>query len=45
MGSEMCIRDRDEGNRGEKDLDTLTKKHVDTVDELLKAKEAELTEV
>ena len=35
----------DEGNRGEKDLDALTKKHVDTIDGLLKAKEAELTEV
>ena len=35
----------DEGNRGEKDLDALTKKYVDTVDGLLKSKEAELSEV
>ena len=35
----------DEGNRGEKDLDALTKKHVDAVDEILKNKEAELLEV
>lgn len=35
----------DEGNRGEKDLDALTKKYVDTVDSLLKSKEAELSEV
>lgn len=35
----------DEGTRGEKDLDALTKKYVDTVDSLLKAKEAELSEV
>lgn len=35
----------DEGTRGEKELDALTKKYVDTVDSLLKAKEAELSEV
>ena len=35
----------DEGSRGEKDLDALTKKFVDSVDTLLKAKEAELSEV
>ena len=35
----------DEGTRGEKDLDALTKKYVETVDTLLKAKEAELSEV
>jgi len=35
----------DEGSRGEKDLDALTKKHVETIDELLKRKEAELLEV
>lgn len=35
----------DEGARGEKDLDALTKKHVDTVDDLLKRKETELLEV
>ncbi|MDQ4490454.1 ribosome recycling factor [Sinomonas sp. ASV486] len=35
----------DDGVRGEKDLDSLTKKHVDAVDELVKRKEAELLEV
>ena len=35
----------DEGTRGEKDLDALTKKYVETVDTLLKVKEAELSEV
>ena len=35
----------DDGNRGEKELDALTKKYVDSVDALLKAKEAELSEV
>ena len=35
----------DEGARGEKDLESLTKKHVDIVDALLKGKEAELLEV
>ena len=35
----------DEGTRGEKDLDALTKKHVDLVDEMSKKKEAELLEV
>jgi ribosome recycling factor len=35
----------DDGARGEKELDSITKKHVDTVDELLKGKEAELLEV
>ena len=35
----------DEGNRGEKDLDGLTKKYVENVDSLLKSKEAELSEV
>lgn len=35
----------DEGARGEKELDALTKKHVDTIDDLLKRKEAELREV
>ena len=35
----------DEGSRGEKELDALTKKHIDTVDALLKSKEAELLEV
>lgn len=35
----------DDGMRGEKELDALTKKHTDTVDALLKGKEAELLEV
>lgn len=35
----------DEGKRAEKELDELTKKHTDLVDELLKRKEAELLEV
>ena len=35
----------DEGNRAEKELDALTKSHVDGIDELLKRKEAELLEV
>jgi ribosome recycling factor len=35
----------DEGNRAEKELDALTKSHVDGIDELLKRPEAELLEV
>lgn len=35
----------DDARGAEKQLDTVTKKHTDTVDELLKAKEAELLEV
>ncbi len=35
----------DEGSRAEKELDVLTKSHVDGIDELLKRKEAELLEV
>ena len=35
----------DEARGAEKQLDAATKKHIDTVDELLKAKEAELLEV
>ncbi|PRY63334.1 ribosome recycling factor [Knoellia remsis] len=35
----------DEGSRAEKDLETTTKKYVDTVDDLLKGKESELLEV
>ncbi|MFJ3958642.1 ribosome recycling factor [Arthrobacter sp. NPDC090010] len=35
----------DEGTRAEKELDGLTKQHVDAIDELLKRKEAELLEV
>ena len=34
----------DEGTRAEKELDALTKSHVDGIDELLKRKEAELLE-
>ncbi|MGN6300264.1 MAG: ribosome recycling factor [Angustibacter sp.] len=35
----------DEGTRAEKELEGVTKKHVDLVDDLLKHKEAELLEV
>lgn len=35
----------DDGTRGEKELEAVTKRHVDQVDELLKHKEAELLEV
>ena len=35
----------DDGKRGEKELDSLTKKFVDQIDELAKKKEAELLEV
>lgn len=35
----------DEGTRAEKELEALTKRHVDRVDELLAGKEAELLEV
>jgi ribosome recycling factor len=35
----------DDGSRGEKELDATTKRYVDTVDELLKGKEAELLAV
>ncbi|MDQ2783325.1 ribosome recycling factor [Lapillicoccus sp.] len=35
----------DDGTRGEKDLDGLTKRYVDSVDTLLKSKEGELLEV
>lgn len=35
----------DEGSRAEKELDSLTKKHVDAIDSLLTHKEAELLEV
>lgn len=35
----------DEGNRAEKELDAMTKKHIDQIDDLLKRKEAELLEV
>lgn len=35
----------DEGARGEKELEALTKKHIDQVETILKAKETELLEV
>lgn len=35
----------DEGNRAEKELESTTKKHVDTIDDLLARKETELLEV
>ncbi|NLT55282.1 MAG: ribosome recycling factor [Actinomycetales bacterium] len=35
----------DEGNRAEKELEQVTKRHVETVDELLRHKENELLEV
>jgi ribosome recycling factor len=35
----------DDARGAEKQLDAATKKHIDTIDELLKAKEAELLEV
>ncbi|XVX19158.1 ribosome recycling factor [Actinomycetota bacterium] len=35
----------DDGVRGEKELDVLTKKHVELIDQLIKGKEAELSEV
>ena len=35
----------DDGVRGEKDLETLTRRYVETVDSLLKGKETELREV
>jgi len=35
----------DDGVRGEKELESLTKKYVDTVDSLLKGKESELLAV
>ena len=35
----------DEGSRAEKELEALTRRHVDEIDELLRGKEAELLEV
>ena len=35
----------DEGSRAEKELESVTKKHVDLIDDLLKHKEAELLDV
>jgi ribosome recycling factor len=46
---ERLIKDgevgEDEGMRAEKELESVTKRHVDQVDDLLKHKEAELLEV
>lgn len=46
---EKAVKDgdvgEDDGSRGEKDLESTTKKYVDTIDEVLKSKEAELLEV
>ena len=48
-GIDKAVKDgevgEDEGSRTEKELEALTKKFVDRVDELLKGKEAELLEV
>ncbi|GHD07718.1 ribosome recycling factor [Zhihengliuella salsuginis] len=48
-GIDKLVKDgevgEDDGNRGEKELDALTKKHVDIIDEMLKRKETELLEV
>jgi ribosome recycling factor len=35
----------DDGARGEKELDALTKKHIETIDDMLKRKETELLSV
>jgi ribosome recycling factor len=46
---EAAVKDghigEDEGARAEKELDALTKRHVDTIDEILAHKESELLEV
>ena len=48
-GIDKAVKDgdagEDEGARAEKELDAKTKAHTDTIDELLKRKEAELLEV
>ncbi|MGL3806616.1 ribosome recycling factor [Paeniglutamicibacter sp. R2-26] len=48
-GIDKLVKDgevgEDEGSRGEKELDALTKSHTDSIDDLLKRKEAELLEV
>jgi ribosome recycling factor len=48
-GLDKLVKDgeagEDEGSRAEKELDAMTKAHVDGIDELLKRKEAELLEV
>lgn len=48
-GIDKLVKDgevgEDDGARAEKELDALTKSHTDSIDELLKRKEAELLEV
>lgn len=48
-GIDKLVKDgevgEDDGTRGEKELDALTKSHSDAIDEMLKRKEAELLEV
>jgi ribosome recycling factor len=48
-GLDKAVKDgdagEDEGSRGEKELDALTKSHTDTIDDMLKRKETELLEV
>ena len=48
-GIDKLVKDgevgEDDGTRGEKELDSLTKSHSDAIDEMLKRKEAELLEV
>ncbi len=43
--SDLGVNPSNDGARAEKELDALTKKHVDTIDELYKHKESELLEV
>jgi ribosome recycling factor len=46
---ERAVKDgdigEDEGKRAEKDLDSVTKKHIDQIDDMLKNKESELLQV
>lgn len=48
-GLDKLVKDKevgeDEASRAEKQLDAVTKKHVDSIDDVLKSKEAELLEV
>jgi ribosome recycling factor len=48
-GLDKAVKDgdagEDEGSRGEKELDSLTKSHTDIIDDMLKRKETELLEV
>ncbi len=48
-GIDKLVKDgevgEDEGARAEKELDALTKSHAESIDDLLKRKEAELLEV